>query len=318
MRPVLPVLLLALGAAPLAAAPADRTAARAAERAAAGAAPLAAAATGAAASAAARAAGSEADAWVERTLASLTLREKAAQMVMPWIPGGLSGAELRRAERLVRTERVGGFVVGKGGLGPTRAALARLQRASRVPLLMAADLEWGAGMRLAGATVFPVAMAIGATGVPAYAYEVGYATAVEGRIAGLHVALAPVADVNSNPANPIINTRSFGEDPGRVGEFVAAFVRGVQDGGMLAVAKHFPGHGDTDTDSHLALPVVHASRARLDSLELVPFRSAIDAGVAGIMAAHIALPALTGRRPCRRLARRGRASPRPRAPSPGL
>jgi len=235
--------------------------------------------------------------WVERTLASLTLREKAAQMVMPWIPGGhaLSGRELRNAETLVRQHRVGGFIVGKGDLEATKNALARLQAASKVPLLIGADVEWGAGTRLVGATLFPVQMAVGATGMPSLAYEQGYATAAEARIAGFHLAFSPVADVNSNPANPVINTRSFGEDPAQVGLLVAAYIEGLQDGGMLAVAKHFPGHGDTDTDSHLRLPVIDADRTRLDQVELVPFRHAIQAGAAGIMTAHIALPRIVGR-----------------------
>jgi beta-N-acetylhexosaminidase len=236
--------------------------------------------------------------WVERTLASMTLREKAAQMVMPWIPGGnaLSGRALRDAERLVRQHRVGGFIVGKGSVEGTKRGLARLQAASKVPLLIGADVEWGAGTRLVGATLFPVQMALGAADVVDLAYEQGYATAAEARIAGLHLAFSPVADVNSNPANPVINTRSFGEDPRRAGTLVAAYIEGLQDGGMLAVAKHFPGHGDTETDSHLKLPVILADRARLDSVELVPFRHAIAAGVAGIMTAHIALPNITGRR----------------------
>lgn len=238
----------------------------------------------------------ERDAWVESTLAAMTLREKAAQMVMPWIAGGaMTEAELRRIERLVREHRVGGFIVGRGDGEMTRRTLERLQASSKVPLLIAADLEWGAAMRLTGATLFPVNMAVGASGDPRLAYAQGHATATEARRLGVQMAFAPVADVNINPANPIINTRSFGENPRAVGEMVAAFTRGVQDGGMLAVAKHFPGHGDTETDSHVALPVIRVDRARLDTVELVPFRHAIEAQVAGIMTAHIALPRITGR-----------------------
>ncbi len=239
----------------------------------------------------------ERDAWVESTLATMTLREKAAQMVMPWIAGGgaMTDAELRRIERLVRERRIGGFIVGRGDGEMTRRTLERLQASSKVPLLIAADLEWGAAMRLTGATLFPVNMAVGASGDARLAYAQGHATATEARRLGVHMAFAPVADVNINPANPIINTRSFGENPRAVGEMVAAFTRGVQDGGMLAVAKHFPGHGDTETDSHVALPVIRVDRARLDTVELVPFRHAIDAQVAGIMTAHIALPRITGR-----------------------
>ncbi len=237
------------------------------------------------------------NAWVEQTLAAMTVREKAAQMVMPWIPGGhaMTEAELRKAQRWVREQRVGGFIVGRGDGEATRDILARLQEGSRTPLLIAADLEWGAAMRLTGSTLFPVSMAVGASGDSRLAYAMAHATATEARRLGVHMAFAPVADVNVNPSNPIINTRAFGENPHIVGEMVAAFTRGIQDGGMLAVAKHFPGHGDTETDSHVALPVIRVDRARLDSVELVPFRHAIDAEVAGIMTAHIALPRITGK-----------------------
>jgi beta-N-acetylhexosaminidase len=237
-----------------------------------------------------------ADWWVEETLASMSVRDKAAQMVMPWIPGGTIGgrAERTRIERLVREHRVGGFIVGRGDGAATQRTIARLQQLSDVPLFIGADVERGAGMRLVGATSLAPHMALGATGDEELARRQGYATAIESRRAGIHLAFAPVADVNIDPSNPIINTRAFGSEPRAVARFVAAYVRGLQEGGMLAVAKHFPGHGDTRTDSHLALPVIDASRARLDSVELVPFRAAIAAGTAGIMSAHIAVPALSG------------------------
>ena len=157
---------------------------------------------------------------------------------------------------------------------------------------MASDFEGGTSLRLNGGTLFPPNMGVGATGSDSAAYDIGRITALEGRAVGVHLAFAPVADVNNNPANPIINTRSFGEDPAEVGRLVAAEVRGLQDHGMLATAKHFPGHGDTGTDSHLALPVITSTWARLDSVELVPFRAAIAAGVDVVMSAHIALPGI--------------------------
>ncbi|HXL34485.1 MAG TPA: glycoside hydrolase family 3 N-terminal domain-containing protein, partial [Gemmatimonadales bacterium] len=169
-----------------------------------------------------------------------------------------------------------------------------LQQRSRLPLLVSADLEWGAGMRVVGATAFPQIMAVGATGDPHDAYTIGAAAAVEGRAVGIHVNFAPDADVNNNPANPIINTRSFGEDPRTVSRLVAEYVRGLHEHGMLATLKHFPGHGDTQTDSHIGLPVITAAYARLDSLELVPFRAGIAAGADVVMSAHIAFPAFTG------------------------
>jgi beta-N-acetylhexosaminidase len=243
--------------------------------------------------------GAARDGAVEARLARMSTRDKAAQLVMPWIPGALEPgtAPWRRAVRWAAEARVGGFIVGKGERGGTVRALAALQReAGPLPLLMASDLEWGAGMRLLGATLLPPAMAVAATGDSALAYAHGLATAREGRAAGLHVALAPSLDVNVNPANPIINTRSFGGNASLVGRFGTAAMRGLQDGGLLAVGKHFPGHGDTDQDSHLTLPSVDASRARLDSVELPPFRQAVRAGMGGVLVGHIAAPALSGDR----------------------
>jgi beta-glucosidase-like glycosyl hydrolase len=147
-------------------------------------------------------------------------------------------------------------------------------------------------MRIAGATRLPRAMAIGAAGDEQLAFEAGRITALEGRAMGIHVNFAPVADVNNNARNPVINTRSFGEDPARVGALVAAYVRGLQQAGMLATIKHFPGHGDTDTDSHLGLPLIARPRERLDAVELPPFRAGIGAGAGAVMVAHVELPAL--------------------------
>lgn len=240
--------------------------------------------------------------WVETTLSSLDLRGRVAQMVFAWIDGGspaAGSAEYNRARALVGTHRVGGVIVGKGsGLG-TAAWLNELQRGSAVPLLVTADLEWGPGTRLLGATTIPVNMALAATGDLRYVYEAGRITAIEARAAGIHMAFAPVADVNVNPRNPVINTRSYGADARIVAEHVAAFVAGARDAGLLTVAKHFPGHGDTEVDSHLEMPVLTASRLRLDEVELVPFRAAVQAGVDGIMTAHLNVPALDpmGRRP---------------------
>lgn len=233
--------------------------------------------------------------WVESTLASLDLRGRVAQMVFAWIDGGhpaQGSSEYERARALVGVHGVGGVIVGKGsGLG-TAAWLNHLQSSSAVPLLVTADLEWGPGTRLLGTTTVPVNMALAATGDLRYVYEAGRITAMEARAAGIHMAFAPVADVNVNPRNPVINTRSYGADARIVASHVAAFVTGARDAGLLTVAKHFPGHGDTEVDSHLAMPVLTASRLRLDEVELVPFRAAVDAGVDGIMTAHLNVPAL--------------------------
>lgn len=245
--------------------------------------------------------------WVDRTLASLSLRDRVAQMVMVWVLGdytSTSDSTFAQALAWVADDHVGGVVMSLGSPIEVAAKVNDLQRAARVPLLIASDVEPGLG-RLEGgtftpsqytggsATILPNAMAIGASGSEANAEAAGRITGVEARAIGIHLAFAPVVDVNNNPANPVINTRSFGEDPAAVARMSAAFVRGMQSAGVAATAKHFPGHGDTDTDSHLALPFVRSDRARLDAVELAPFRAAIGAGISGVMTAHIALPAIS-------------------------
>jgi beta-N-acetylhexosaminidase len=245
--------------------------------------------------------------WVNATLSHLTLREKAAQMVWPTLLGDYTSGDSPQWQRLssyVRDEKVGGFTISVGSPTEVASKLNALQEMASIPLFFGADLEAGAGFRarggyfipnaidLGGAVVFPPEMAIGATGDTALAYEQGKLTAIEGRALGIHIAYAPVLDVNNNPANPVINTRSYGEDPALDARLGAAFIRGVQDNGMIATGKHFPGHGDTGTNSHLALPVVTVSRSRLDSVELVPFRAAVASGVGAMMSFHGAMPAL--------------------------
>ncbi len=246
-------------------------------------------------------------AWVQRTLSTLTLRQKVGQMVWPSVFAdyvSTSDSAWRRLESWVVSDEVGGFTMSIGSPIEMGAKLNAMQRLARLPLLVGADLEAGAGFRasggfflpnaidLGGATLFPPQMALGATRDTALAYEYGRVTAVEGRALGIHIVYGPVLDVNNNAANPVINVRSFGEDPLWVGRLGAAYIRGVQEHGMMATGKHFPGHGDTDINSHLALPVVTASRARLDSVELPPFRAAIAAGVGAIMTFHGSMPAL--------------------------
>jgi beta-N-acetylhexosaminidase len=249
------------------------------------------------------------EAWTERTLERLSLRQKVGQMIMPWMLGDFApegSASFDRILRMVDDDEIGGIIASVGTPVEVAAKLNVLQRRSNLPLLVAADLETGAGMRLrgavhlpggtdlGGATDFPPLMAVGATGDRFWAYEMGRITAIEARAVGIHVPFAPVLDVNNNPDNPIINTRSFGEDPRMVGAMGACFVRGMQEYGAVATGKHFPGHGDTDVDSHLALPIIRVGLERMQGLELVPFRRAIQAGMGAVMTAHIALPELDG------------------------
>jgi beta-glucosidase-like glycosyl hydrolase/CubicO group peptidase (beta-lactamase class C family) len=246
----------------------------------------------------------EGEKWVERTLKKMTLEEKLGQLLFVFYYGGFTSTESEAYKELlkqVEQNHVGGFVIRTQGspLGtvysqvyPTAALANQLQRRAKVPLLVAADFERGTAMRLDEGTAFPHAMGVAATGDPRVAYLMGKITAIEARAAGVQWVFAPVGDVNINPENPIINTRSFGEDPQKVAEFVKEFVRGVEENGALATAKHFPGHGDTSMDSHIDLSVVTGDRARLNAVELVPFRAAIAAGVSTIMTGHLAVPAL--------------------------
>jgi len=249
--------------------------------------------------------------WAARTLESLTLEEKVGQLMMPFLLGDFApegSSSSRRARAFVETHQVGGIIVSVGSPTEVAAKLNWLQTLSDLPLLVGSDLEAGAGFRfdgvvhsptniwLGGATRFPALMAVGASGDPGMAYEMGRVTAVEARTIGVHVPFAPVLDVNNNPENPVINVRSFGEDPERVSALGAAFVRGMQDHGAIATAKHFPGHGDTEVDSHIALPVIRVSRERMDTVELLPFRRAVDVGLGAVMTAHITVPEITGAR----------------------
>ena len=251
----------------------------------------------------------EDEAWVERTLTGLTLRQKIGQLIMPWVLGDFAPEGSPSHDRIleyIEDQGIGGVIMSVGSPTEVAAKLNDFQAHSTIPLLVAADLETGAGFRmrgavhmpgtieLGGATDFPSLMAVGATADPQLAYEMGRITAREARAVGIHIPFAPVLDVNNNPDNPIINVRSFGENPEEVAGLGAAFVRGVQENGAIATGKHFPGHGDTEIDSHLGLPVIPHSRARMDSVELFPFARAIEAGMGAVMTAHISVPSLDG------------------------
>ncbi len=242
--------------------------------------------------------------WAEKTLHKLTLEEKIGQVFMIWCRASflnLENPEYLQLREAMQKYHVGSFAMTVHVDGPyllrsepyeAAELLNRLQSDSKLPLLFAADFERGVSMRLMGATVFPHAMAFGGDGKAEDAETFGRITAEEARAVGIHWNFFPDADVNSNPANPIINTRSFGEDPKQVGDLVVAYIKGAHEGGMLTTVKHFPGHGDTATDSHLGVASVNVDRAHLDSIELPPFRQAIAAGVDSVMVAHVTVPAL--------------------------
>jgi beta-N-acetylhexosaminidase len=242
--------------------------------------------------------------WAEKTLHRLSLEEKVGQVFMIWVRAqylNVDSPEYVQLRDIMSKYHIGSFAMTVPydppflyRTQPYEAAelLNRLQQDSKLPLLIAADFERGLTMRIHGATEFPHAMAFGAAGKPDYAEAFGRTTAQEARAIGVHWNFFPVADVNSNPANPIINTRSFGSDPQQVGDLVAAYIRGARANGMLTTAKHFPGHGDTATDSHLGVASVSADMSHLQSVELPPFRQAIAAGVDSVMVAHVTVPAL--------------------------
>jgi len=244
---------------------------------------------------------------VRRWMKTMTLREEVAQLVFIEFHGGSPNTRSRdylKFVRLIRDTNVGGLILinnttARGVQKAEPYALAtflnRMQRLARVPLMVGADFERGASMRVTGTTAFPQAMAFGAAGDPTLTHFEGEVTAREARALGIHWVYAPVADVNNNPDNPIINIRSFGENAQSVATHVKAFIEGAHDDKrnfILTTAKHFPGHGDTAVDTHLSLAEITADRARLESLELVPFRAAIEAGVDSVMTGHLAVPAL--------------------------
>ncbi len=252
--------------------------------------------------------------WVETTIKQLTVEQLVGQMIFAPLNSTYLSSDTDQYDalvRLVHESHIGGLIAF-GGTEPMPNVLLnntygpvilgqplelaslfnRLQSIAPLPLLTTSDFEWGVAMRVAGGTKFPRAMAFGAAGDPGLAYEAGKVVARESRAIGVHVNFAPVADVNNNPRNPVINIRSFGEDPARVGGMAGGWVRGLQEAGMMATLKHFPGHGDTDVDSHLGLPLVAHSRERLDAVELAPFRAGMAAGAAGVMVAHMEMPAI--------------------------
>ncbi len=236
-------------------------------------------------------------AWVSKTLKALSLRDRVAQLIAVRVQGRFlnrASTDFKAIEGEVRQNRVGGVILFAGNVFESAILLNDLQQRSSLPLLVSADFERGASFRIAETTSFPWTMALGAAGSEDFAYQEGAITAREARALGVHWIFAPVMDVNNNPDNPVINIRSFGEDPRLVARLGAAFIRGARENGALTTAKHFPGHGDTATDTHLGLAVVPSDMTRLNQVELVPFSSAIQAGVDSIMTAHVAVPQVTG------------------------
>ena len=231
--------------------------------------------------------------WADSELKRMSVEEKAGQLISVGVNARFLHRESEEYAALrgqVERNHVGGIILFRGPVYESAHLVNRMQQHARLPLLISADLEAGAGMRFEDTPNFPWNMAVGATGEPEFARRQGAITAREARALGVQQVFAPVVDVNNNAANPVINVRSYGEDPAEVARFAAAFTEGAQGAGVIATAKHFPGHGDTSVDSHRGLPVISVKRERLERVELVPFRAAIRAGVGAVMSAHIGLP----------------------------
>ncbi|MDE6320961.1 MAG: serine hydrolase, partial [Muribaculaceae bacterium] len=232
------------------------------------------------------------DRWVDSVYNSLTPRQRIAQLIIANVFPNKGEASRRNISLLVKSNDIGGLLFSEGSLSDFVEMTNYAQSIAKTPLLMTLDGEWGPAMRVAELSRFPHNMALGAVADDRLIYEYGREVARQCHLIGHHVNFAPVADVNSNPDNPVIGYRSFGENPQRVSDLVRAYSRGLEDGGVMAVAKHFPGHGDTSVDSHRALPTVSHSLKELNDVDLVPFRSFINAGLSGVMVGHLNVPAL--------------------------
>jgi beta-N-acetylhexosaminidase len=235
---------------------------------------------------------SDEDRWVDSVFASLDTDERIAQLIMIRAHSNLGPDHVRKVARDIQDNKVGGLIFFQGG--PMRQANLTnyYQSISQTPLMIAIDGEWGLGMRLDSVTPLPRQLMLGAVSDSTLAYEYGKILGQQCKRIGIHMDYAPDIDINNNPNNPVINDRSFGQDKYQVARFGVGVIRGMQDQGVWACAKHFPGHGDTDVDSHLDLPTIRKTRAQLDSLELYPFRAAIAAGVGGVMVAHLYIPSI--------------------------
>jgi beta-N-acetylhexosaminidase len=231
--------------------------------------------------------------WANNELRRMSVEEKIGQLISVGINATFlnqDSEEYATLKRQIEVNHIGGLILFRGPVYESVVLVNRMQELARYPLLISADLEAGAGMRFDDTVNFPWNMAVAATGNPEYARRQGEVTAREARALSVMQVFAPVVDVNNNAANPVINVRSYGEDPMDVARFATAFTEGAQQSGVIATAKHFPGHGDTATDSHRGLPEINVGRERLNTLELIPFQAVVNAGVGAVMVGHIGLP----------------------------
>lgn len=238
-------------------------------------------------------------AWIDSVYNSLNINERIGQFFMVAAYSNKDEAHVKEIERLIIDYKIGGLIFMQGGPAREIILTNRYQALAKTKLLIAIDGEWGVAMRLKDSTLtFPYQLTLGAIQDNKLIERMGNEVAKQCRRLGIHVNFAPDVDVNNNPKNPVINFRSFGEDIHNVADKGVAYMKGMQNEGVMACAKHFPGHGDTDSDSHLSLPVINHNRKRLDSLEMYPFKKLIENGVGSIMAAHLFIPALDNTPKC--------------------
>ncbi len=236
------------------------------------------------------------ESFIDSLVANATLREKIGQLFFIPVEGEYLNQDSHRFKEisdLITQDHIGGIIFMRGDIYGQAVLTNKLQKLSQVPLWITQDMEFGAAMRISGTTRFTPAMGVAASGDKRNAFMMGKITAIEAKALGVHQIFAPVLDVNNNPDNPVINVRSFSGDPQMVSEYGLAFMQGVHSEGIISTAKHFPGHGDTDTDSHNELPVLNHDYSRLDSVELIPFKAAIEGGMESIMSAHISFPKIS-------------------------
>src|SRR5690606_36298031 len=230
--------------------------------------------------------------WVDSVYETLSKDEKITQLMIIRAHSNLGEDHVKKVENQIKKYNVGGLVFFQGGPGRQANLTNHYQSLAKTPLLVTIDGEWGLGMRLDSDTKFPYQLTLGAISDPSIVYEMGVAVGQQSRRLGIHVNFAPVVDINNNPNNPVIGYRSSGQDKERVAQLGIAYTKGMQDAGIMACAKHFPGHGDVDVDSHYDLPVINKSLAQLDTTELYPFKKLFEAGVGSVMIAHLYIPAI--------------------------
>lgn len=230
--------------------------------------------------------------WVNAWYTAMSLEERVGQLFMLSVASDQDNASTKKIETLIKEHHIGGVIFSTGG--PIRQAKLTnsYQAASKTPLMVGMDAEWGLAMRLDSTYAFPWNMTLGAILDNGIVEKVGHQIGQHAKRLGVHINFAPDIDINTNPTNPIIGNRSFGEDRDNVTEKAIAFMKGMEDAGVLSSGKHFPGHGDTETDSHHALPVVDFSKKRLDSVELYPYKKLIEKGLSSVMVAHLSVPGL--------------------------